>query len=139
MDAVAQLATADLRAARELGYDPGEYRWVRQKVAEALGGPGEGMNIEGVLKNLTAATLESLEARRAEATDPAERARLAEEIARMKPGLDRAAAPRPAQKASALADNRKLLESFRAQLSPPQGPAPGQLPKVAIDTKPSAP
>jgi hypothetical protein len=32
---LANLATADLRAARELGYNPREYAWVRERVLEA--------------------------------------------------------------------------------------------------------
>ncbi len=141
-DAVAQLAGADVRAAMELGYDPGEYRWVGEKVAEALGKPAEGMNVEGVLMGLNTAALESLEARRAETTNDAERARLSQEIARMKADLDRRqAAAQPDQKASSsavLEDNRKVLEPFRAALSALAAVPPGGLPKVAIATKPSA-
>jgi hypothetical protein len=141
-DAVAKLAGADIRAAKELGYDPGESRWVGEKVAEALGSPADGMNVEGVLKGLNAATLEGLEARRAEAASDAERARLSQEIARMKADLDRRqAAAQPDQKASSsavLEDNRKLLEPFRAALSALAAVPPSGLPKVAIATKPSA-
>ena len=140
-DAVAQLATADFRAAQELGYDPGEYRWVRETVAEALGAPAESMNVDGVLNNLTAATVGSLEAQRAETQDFAERVRLGDEIARIKAGHDRrdgATAIRSSNPA-VLEDNRKLLEAFRAQLQSAEGPAPGQLPKVAIASKPPLP
>lgn len=141
-DAVAQLATADFRAAQELGYDASEYRWVRERVREALGGPAESMNIDGVLKGLNAAALESLEARRAETEDPSERARLGEEIARIKTDLDRrSATPGPDQKPSspsALEHNRKVIEPFQAQLSHLEAAAPDQLPKIAIATKPAA-
>lgn len=114
---LADLATADLRAAQKLGWDVDEYRWVKERVAAARV-PGGGMKLDGLVKNLTAASVKGLESVRDQTDDPREKARLNEEITRMKagPAVAREAGRREGSEDSAFAENRKLLERYRDQL-----------------------
>jgi hypothetical protein len=121
---LADLATADLRAAKKLGWDAGEYRWVKETVAVARV-PGAGMQLDGLVKTLTAASVEGLESVREQTKDPREKARLSEEIARIKAGTG-------SGREAAFAENRKLLERYRDQLD---SLVQVQLPQVAIAPK----
>jgi hypothetical protein len=130
---LADLATADLRAAQKLGWDAGEYRWVKETVAVARV-PGAGMQLDGLVKSLTAGSVEALESVRDQTKDPREKARLREEIARIKagPGFGREAGRGEGSEDSAFAENRKLLERYRDQLD---SSVQVQLPQVAIAPK----
>jgi hypothetical protein len=105
VEKLADLATADLRAAVELGYDTNEYRWVKEKVIEAgLGIMAD--SLDSSMKVVESASLQGLENLRGETTSREEPARLDEEVAGAK-----------ADERAALTHNRRLLEQYREQLA----------------------
>jgi hypothetical protein len=129
VERLSELAAIDLRAAAELGYDVDEYRWVRDAVPKARGAawaPQAAAFAKGFATQATAA----LEKKRDETTDPAEKARLQEEITRLQ-GAGAGANPSGAAHASedsAVAANRQLLEQYRERLD---ALVSAKLPKVA--------
>jgi hypothetical protein len=134
VERLTELAAIDLRAATELGYDAGEYRWVRDAVLKARGAgwsPAAATFVKGFATQATAA----LEKKRDETTDPAEKARLQEEITRLR-GAAAGGNPTGAGSASedpAVAANRQLLEQYRARLD---ALVSATLPKVASGSAP---
>lgn len=88
---IADVATADLRAAQELGYNPKEYSWVKERVLEA-----QMLQTTKALNRQMAqgqqAFLRMLEEQRRAATDEAQRAEIDGQIERMKKGAAETAA-----------------------------------------------
>lgn len=99
------LVTAELRAAQELGHDPGEYEWVRERVLEAETAAAE----RDVWAGADVEDLALLRAQRRVAEDAEWQRELDRRIAEL-----RAAAP-PAEEVlgPALAHNLALVERYR--------------------------
>jgi hypothetical protein len=103
-DRLAGLAMAESRAARDLGVDPDEYYWVGARVAEATPPPPE---LSGLMSAIEASARKGREGVRQQAA-----------------AAGVAVAPeRPAVDDAARADNRRLLERYRAQLDALRAPA----------------
>lgn len=102
---LAQRATADLRAARALGQDLDEYRWVKARVLEARpqGDPAD----TPVVATLEAATLETLERLQAEIEPQGQESLASETQAPSDP--------------EAVAHNRRLRDLYRDELSAVEG------------------
>jgi hypothetical protein len=134
VERLSELAAIDLRAAAELGYDVDEYRWVRDAVVKARGA-GWAPEAATFVKGFATQAAAALEKKRDETADPAEKARLQEEITRLQGA---AAGPNPpgAARASedpAVAANRQLLERYRERLD---ALVSAKLPKVASGSAP---
>ena len=110
---VADVATADLRAALELGYNPKEYQWVRERVLEA-----QMQETAQALSQQIAAgrqqVLALFERRRQEATDPVEKAEIERQIAEL--GKNAGSAP-PAATDPARELNARLLAKYKDDLA----------------------
>src|SRR4030095_12202991 len=108
---LAELATADLRAAQELGYNPKEYSWVRDRVLEA-----EMLQTAQALNQQMAegrqAFLKALESRPDTATEPAARAEIERQIAELR----RNAAEDPPGGDPDKRYNTELIARYKAEL-----------------------
>jgi hypothetical protein len=111
------LATADLRAAQELGYNPKEYAWVEERVLEAQMADA-GRLLRERLEPGRARYLAMLEAQRATATDAAEKAQIGQQIEDFK----REAAESDPQASPAVERNLALLGKYRERLDRVQSP-----------------
>lgn len=105
---IADVATADLRAAQELGYNPKEYSWVKERVLEA-----QMLQTTKALNRQMAqgqqAFLKMLEEQRRAATDDAQRAEIDRQLERMKKG----AAATSAEADPAKEYNAALIARYR--------------------------
>ncbi|HEV2855219.1 MAG TPA: hypothetical protein VHC97_20665 [Thermoanaerobaculia bacterium] len=80
---LADVATADLRAAHELGHNPNEYTWIKERVLEAqLAQTTQALNQQMVQGQQS--MLKMLEEQKKLATDDTQRAELDKQIAEMK-------------------------------------------------------
>jgi hypothetical protein len=88
---IADAATADLRAAQELGYNPKEYSWIKERVLEA-----QMLQTTKALNQQVAqgqrSMLEMLEEQKRAATDDAQRAAIDKQLEELKQGAAVAAA-----------------------------------------------
>lgn len=76
---VADVATADLRAAQELGYNPKEYQWVRDRVLEAqMLATTRALNQQ--VAQSRQSLVKALEEQKRQATDDAQRAEIDKQI-----------------------------------------------------------
>jgi hypothetical protein len=88
---LADVATADLRAAQELGHNPKEYTWVKERVMEAqLGQTTKALNQQ--MAQGQQAMVKMLETQKTMATDDAQRAEIDKQIAQLKTNAAEAAA-----------------------------------------------
>lgn len=80
---LADVATADLRAAHELGHNPNEYTWIKERVAEAqLNQMSQAMNQQ--LAQSQNSIVKMLEEQKKLAKDDAQKAELDKQIAELK-------------------------------------------------------
>lgn len=83
MGDLADVATADLRAAHELGHNPNEYTWIKERVAEAqLNQMAQAMSQQ--LVKSQDSIVKMLEEQKKLATDDAQKAELDKQIAELK-------------------------------------------------------
>ena len=75
----ADIATADLRAAQELGFNPKEYSWVKERVLEAQI-QETALGLSQQIAQSRQQVLAQLEQRRQETTDPVEKAQIERQI-----------------------------------------------------------
>jgi hypothetical protein len=75
----ADIATADLRAAQELGFNPKEYRWVKERVLEAQM-QETALALSQQIAQSRQQVLAQLEQSRQETTDPVQRAQIERQI-----------------------------------------------------------
>ncbi|HEV7786434.1 MAG TPA: hypothetical protein VGQ28_13900 [Thermoanaerobaculia bacterium] len=75
----ADIATADLRAAQELGVNPKEYRWVKERVLEAQM-QETALALSRQIAQSRQQVLAQLEQRRQETTDPVQKAQIERQI-----------------------------------------------------------
>jgi hypothetical protein len=76
---LADSATADLRAAQELGFNPKEYRWVKERVLEAQM-QETALALSQQIAQSRQQVLAQLDQRRQETTDPVQRAQIERQI-----------------------------------------------------------
>ena len=76
---LADIATADLRAAQELGFNPKEYRWVKERVLEAQM-QDTALALSQQIAQSRQQVLAQLDQRRQETTDPVQRAQIERQI-----------------------------------------------------------
>jgi hypothetical protein len=107
---LADVATADLRAAQELGYNPKEYSWIKERVLEAqMLRTTQSLNRQ--MAQGQQELLKMLEEQRIAATDAARRAEIERQIAELKKGASQAAAGSPAKEY-----NAGLIARYKAEL-----------------------
>jgi hypothetical protein len=105
---VADVATADLRAAQELGYNPKEFSWIKERVLEArMLQTTKALNRQ--MAEGRQEILEMLEEQRRAATDEAQRAEIERQIEEMKKGGSAAAA----DSSPAKEHNAELLSRYK--------------------------
>ena len=114
---LADVATADLRAAQELGHNPNEYTWVKERVLEVdmlqMSKTVNKQLVEG-----QQSLVKMLEEQKKLATDDAQRAELDKQIAEMKQSAaDAAADSTPAKEynASLLAKYKDDIDKLKAE------------------------
>jgi len=114
---LADVATADLRAAQELGHNPNEYTWVKERVLEVdmlqMSKTVNKQLVEG-----QQSLVKMLEEQKKLATDDAQRAELDKQIAEMKQSAaDAAADSTPAKEynASLLARYKDDIDKLKAE------------------------
>jgi hypothetical protein len=114
---VGDIATADLRAAQELGHNPKEYQWVEERVMEALLSQLS-QRLQGQLAEGREQYLQMLEAQKQTLTDPAQRAKLDEQIAEVRRQMgEQVAGEAPSEVPSdALRHNIALVGKYREQI-----------------------
>ena len=104
----ADIATADLRAAQELGFNPKEYQWVKERVLEA-----RMLETTRALAQQVAQSRQQVlalfEQRRQEATDPVEKAEAERQIEE----LQKNAVSAPAESDPVREHNADLLARFK--------------------------
>jgi hypothetical protein len=107
-----QLVPPDVRAARQLGYDPAEYGWVKDRVLEVR------LSILAPEMQLGTLGLESLRGLQEQTSDPDVRARLDEQIARAEKRLRESDSGMSATASTeeALSHNRRLLSAYEDEL-----------------------
>jgi hypothetical protein len=110
---IADVATAGLRAAQELGYNPKEYQWVKERVLEA--------QMQETARALSQQIAEGrqqvlalFERRRQEASDPVEKAEIERQIAEL--GRNAGSTP-PATTDPARELNAQLLARYKDDLA----------------------
>jgi hypothetical protein len=112
------VATADLRAAAELGANPKEYAWVRARVVEAQLAAA-GARLQQRLAAGRARYLEELTAERRDVVDPAAKEEIGRRIEEFRRGAA-AAVPPPDPAVEA---NVELLARFQREVDAVQSPA----------------
>lgn len=106
---LADVATADLRAAHELGHNPNEYTWVKERVAEAqLNQMSQAMNQQ--LAKSQDSIVKMLEEQKKLATDDAQKAELDKRIAELKNSASEA----EANNAPGVQHNVQLMARYKA-------------------------
>ncbi len=125
---VGDIATADLRAAQELGRNPKEYQWVEERVMEALLAQLS-QRLEGQLAEGREQYLQMLEAQKQTLTEPAQQAKVDEQIAEVRRTMgEQATDDEPPSEA--LLHNAALVARYRdrikAVLSPEERFAVGE-------------
>jgi hypothetical protein len=107
---IADIATADLRAAQELGFNPKEYQWVKERVLEA-----RMLETTRALAQQVAQSRQQVlalfEQRRQEATDPVAKAEAERQIEELQKNA--ASAPAAAENDPAREHNADLLARFK--------------------------
>jgi hypothetical protein len=104
------IMTADLRAAKELGYNTAEYEWVKGQVLEAqMQKMAQGM--ADMMSTFQQQSLQMLEQQKAAATDAAQRAEIERQIEELE-----SAAPEQEKPSAAVQHNAALLERYRAEV-----------------------
>jgi hypothetical protein len=109
MGDLADVATADLRAAQELGHNPKEYQWIKERVMEAqLAQTTKTLNQQ--MAQGQQAMVKMLEDQKKLATDDAQRAQIDKQIQQMKTSAAEAAAEsNPGQEF-----NSELIAKYKA-------------------------
>jgi hypothetical protein len=105
---IADIATADLRAAQELGFNPKEYQWVKERVLEARMLETTRALAQQVVQSRQQ-VLTLFEQRRQEATDPVAKA----EAERQLEELQKNAVSTPTENDPAREHNADLLARFK--------------------------
>ena len=117
MGDLADVATADLRAAQELGHNPKEYQWIKERVLEAdMLQMTKAMNKQLVQGQQS--LVKMLEEQKKLATDDAQRAELDKQIAEMKQSAAEAAAdstPAKEYNAGLLAKYKDEFDKLKAE------------------------
>lgn len=111
--ALADIATADLRAAQELGVNPKEYAWVKERVLEARM-QETALALSRQIAESRQQVLAQLEQRRQETTDPVQKAQIERQIEELNRNAHTAAgaAADPIRQA-----NAALLARFKDDLA----------------------
>lgn len=104
-------ATNDLRATLELGYNPKEMAWIRERMMDAWIAL-RGQELDRKIAASRARMLRDLETQARETTDPARRADLEKQIANI-----RSAPPVATQATPALEHNADLLHQHEAEVA----------------------
>lgn len=108
---LADVATADLRAAHELGHNPNEYTWIKERVLEAqLNNMTQAMN-QTLVKSQDS-IVKMLEEQKKLATDDAQKAEYDKQIAELK----NSAAQAEANNTPGAQHNAELLAKYKAEL-----------------------
>ena len=114
---LADVATADLRAAQELGHNPNEYTWIKERVQETeVLQMTKAMNKQLVQGQQSLVTM--LEEQKKLVTDDAQRAELDKQIAEMKQSAAEAAAdstPAKEYNAGLLAKYKDEIDKLKAE------------------------
>lgn len=106
---LADVATADLRAAHELGHNPNEYTWVKERVLEAqLAQTSKALNQQMVQGQQS--ILKMLEEQKKLATDDTQKAELDKQIAELK----NSAAEAEANNTPGAEHNLQLIAKYKA-------------------------
>jgi len=117
MGDLADVATADLRAAQELGHNPKEYQWIKERVLEAdMLQMSKAMNQQLVQGQQS--LVKMLEEQKKLATDDAQRAELDKQITEMKQSAAEAAAdstPAKEYNAGLLAKYKDEFDKLKAE------------------------
>jgi hypothetical protein len=109
MGDLADVATADLRAAHELGHNPNEYTWVKERVTEAqLNQMTQAMNQQ--LVKSQDSIVKMLEEQKKLATDDAQKAEYDKQIAELK----NSAAQADANNTPGAQHNAQLIAKYKA-------------------------
>lgn len=119
MEGALALTTADLQAAQELGHNPKEYRWVEERVLEALLAELSG-RLRGQLVDGREQYIVMLETQKQAAADPARQAEIDRQIAEIRRQMEAetaAEAPGEAQR-----HNAALVAKHRARITPVLSP-----------------
>ena len=115
LGSVADIATADIRAAKDLGFNSQEYLWVKQQILAASGAAMVAQATEAMTASFEAAYVQAKKAH-AEATDDITKKMYGEMIA----GYDKSRAEMAAQTQNedpAAAHNRQLLSRYENTLN----------------------
>lgn len=104
-------ATADLRAALELGYNPKELSWIQGRVQEAWIAL-RGQELDRKIAESRNEMIQHLETQLKSATDPRQRAELEKQIAEV-----RAAAPLPTTAPPAVDHNTELVRQYESEVA----------------------
>jgi hypothetical protein len=104
-------ATADLRAALELGYNPKELTWVQGRIQEAWIAL-RGQELDRKIAESRNQMIRELETQLASATDPRQKAELEKQIAEI-----RAAAPLPTAAPPAVDHNTALVQRYESEVA----------------------
>ena len=104
-------ATADLRAALELGYNPKELSWIQGRVQEAWIAL-RGQELDRKITESRNQMIQDLETRLKSAADPGQKAELEKQIAEI-----RAAAPLPTTAPPAVDHNTELVRQFESEVA----------------------
>lgn len=109
LEALTSQFQVEIEVAEQLGYDSGEYQWVLARVMDAQ--LPMGADLGELATRVNEASLEGLEKQRERVSDPAEQARLDQQISELKGRLEEAPpAPGDTAEDSARQHNRNLLE-----------------------------
>jgi hypothetical protein len=115
LGSVADVLTADIRAAADLGYNTAEYQWVKEKVLEASGS-AIGQQMADASTKMYDQSLEQMKKQQAEATDEASKKMIADMMASMEQTKKEMAASQQ-QVDPHVAYNRELLSKHEGALN----------------------